>query len=158
MRSRILVLNGPNLNLLGERERDIYGIATLADVEAACRRRADANGAELRFRQSNREGDLIDWVQEARHTADALIINAGAYSHTSIALFDALLVLTIPVIEVHISNIFEREAFRHHSYVSRAARGVICGLGILGYELAVEAAVHALRGAEPTMRAAGATG
>jgi 3-dehydroquinate dehydratase-2 len=160
MRSRIFVLNGPNLNLLGQRERDIYGAATLADVEAACRRRADANGADLWFRQSNREGELIDWVQEARHSADALIINAGAYSHTSIALLDALLSVTIPVIEVHISNIFRREAFRQHSYVSGAARGVICGLGILGYELAVEAVVDVLKGtnAEPTVRVAEATG
>jgi 3-dehydroquinate dehydratase-2 len=146
MQSRILVLNGPNLNLLGEREPHIYGAATLADVEAACRRRATAKGAELRFRQSNREGELVDWIQEARQTADALIINAGAYSHTSIALLDALLALTIPVIEVHISNIFRREPFRHYSHVSRAARGVICGLGPLGYELAVEAAVDALAG------------
>jgi 3-dehydroquinate dehydratase-2 len=144
MQPRILVLNGPNLNLLGEREPHIYGAATLADVEAACRRRAEASGAELQFRQSNAEGELIDWVQQARQAADALILNAGAYSHTSIALFDSLLALTIPVIEVHISNIFRREPFRHHSYVSRAARGVICGLGPLGYELAVEAAVHAL--------------
>jgi 3-dehydroquinate dehydratase II len=144
MQSRILVLNGPNLNLLGEREPHIYGAATLADVEAACRRRAHASGAELQFRQSNAEGELIDWVQGARQAADALILNAGAYSHTSIALFDALLALTIPVIEVHISNIFRREPFRHHSYVSRAAQGLICGLGPLGYELAVEAAVQAL--------------
>ena len=144
MQSRILVLNGPNLNLLGEREPHIYGAATLADVEAACRRRAHAMGAELQFRQSNAEGELIDWVQGARQAADALILNAGAYSHTSIALFDALLALTIPVIEVHISNIFRREPFRHHSYVSRAAQGLICGLGPLGYELAVEAAVQAL--------------
>jgi 3-dehydroquinate dehydratase II len=144
MQSRILVLNGPNLNLLGEREPHIYGAATLADVEAACRRRAHARGAELQFRQSNAEGELIDWVQGARQAADALILNAGAYSHTSIALFDALLALTIPVIEVHISNIFRREPFRHHSYVSRAAQGLICGLGPLGYELAVEAAVQAL--------------
>ncbi len=160
MRPRILVLNGPNLNLLGERERHIYGAGSLADVEAACRRRADASGAELLFRQSNREGELIDWVQEARHAADALILNAGAYSHTSVALLDALLTLSIPVIEVHISNIFRREAFRHHSYISRAARGVICGLGILGYELAVEAAVRALRGLDTELmeQPAGATG
>ncbi|MFO1127882.1 MAG: type II 3-dehydroquinate dehydratase [Rhodospirillales bacterium] len=150
MRLRILILNGPNLNLLGEREPHIYGAATLADVESACRQRARALGAEMEFRQSNAESDLIDWVQSARKTADALIINAGAYSHTSIALLDALLALAIPVIEVHISNIFCREPFRHHSYVSRAARGVICGLGTFGYELAIEAAVDALK---PTVAA-----
>ncbi|MFO1154371.1 MAG: type II 3-dehydroquinate dehydratase [Rhodospirillales bacterium] len=145
MRPRFLVLNGPNLNLLGEREPHIYGAATLADVESMCRQRAEAHGGELRFHQSNHEGELVDWVQEARQSADALIINPGAYSHTSIALLDALLALTIPIFEVHISNIFRREAFRQHSYVSSAARGVICGLGVYGYELAVEAAAHALQ-------------
>lgn len=142
MRPRLLVLNGPNLNLLGDREPAIYGRATLADIEIVCRRRAEALKASLDFRHSNAENDLIDWVQQARHTADALIINAAAYTHTSIALLDALSLLDMPVIEVHLSNIFRREPFRHHSYVSRAANGVICGLGPLGYALAVEAAVR----------------
>jgi 3-dehydroquinate dehydratase-2 len=150
MRPRLLVLNGPNLNLLGDREPAIYGRTTLADIELACRRRAEALKASVDFRQSNAEGDLVDWVQQARHTADALIINAAAFTHTSIALLDALTTLDMPVIEVHLSNIFRREAFRHHSYVSRAATGVICGLGALGYELAVEAAVERLHAGAAT--------
>lgn len=140
---RIFILNGPNLNLLGEREPAVYGHTTLADIEHACRQRAEALGASTDFRQSNAEGDLIDWIHQARRDADALIINAGAYTHTSIAIMDALLALTIPVIEVHLSNIFRRESFRHHSYISQAASGLICGLGAKGYELAIEAAVSA---------------
>lgn len=140
---RIFILNGPNLNLLGEREPAVYGHTTLADIEHACRQRAEALGASTDFRQSNAEGDLIDWIHQARRNADALIINAGAYTHTSIAIMDALLALTIPVIEVHLSNIFRRESFRHHSYISQAATGLICGLGAKGYELAIEAAVSA---------------
>lgn len=140
---RIFILNGPNLNLLGEREPAVYGHTTLADIEHACRQRAEALGASTDFRQSNAEGDLIDWIHQARRDADALIINAGAYTHTSIAIMDALLALTIPVIEVHLSNIFRRESFRHHSYISQAATGLICGLGAKGYELAIEAAVSA---------------
>ena len=140
---RILILNGPNLNLLGEREPEVYGYMTLADVEAICRCRADALGVTIDFRQSNAEGCLIDWIHEARRAADALILNAGAYSHTSIAIMDALLALKIPIIEVHLSNIFRREPFRHHSYISQAATGLICGLGAQGYELAIEAAVNA---------------
>ena len=139
----ILILNGPNLNLLGEREPAVYGHTTLADIERACRQRAEALGASTDFRQSNAEGVLIDWIHEARRAADALIINAGAYTHTSIAIMDALLALSIPVIEVHLSNIFRRESFRHHSYISQAATGLICGLGAKGYELAIEAAVNA---------------
>ena len=140
---RIFILNGPNLNLLGEREPAVYGHTTLADIEHACRQRAEALGASTDFRQSNAEGDLIDWIHQARRDADALIINAGAYTHTSIAIMDALLALTIPVIEVHLSNIFRRESFRHHSYISQSATGLICGLGAKGYELAIEAAVSA---------------
>ncbi len=140
---RIFILNGPNLNLLGEREPAVYGHTTLADIEYACRQRAEALGASTDFRQSNAEGELIDWIHQARRDADALIINAGAYTHTSIAIMDALLALTIPVIEVHLSNIFRRESFRHHSYISQAATGLICGLGAKGYELAIEAAVSA---------------
>ncbi len=140
---RIFILNGPHPNLLGEREPAVYGHTTLADIEHACRQRAEALGASTDFRQSNAEGDLIDWIHQARRDADALIINAGAYTHTSIAIMDALLALTIPVIEVHLSNIFRRESFRHHSYISQSATGLICGLGAKGYELAIEAAVSA---------------
>lgn len=142
MTARILVLNGPNLNLLGTREPDLYGHETMAGIEAACRRRATALGVEIDFRQSNSEGQLVDWIHEARGRAFAVIINAGAYTHTSIALLDALLAVDLPVYEVHLSNIFRRESFRHVSYVSRAARGVICGLGTMGYELALEAAAQ----------------
>lgn len=135
----ILVLNGPNLNMLGVRQPEIYGQATLGDVEAACRERAEALGLTLDFRQSNVEGELVAWLHEARDVADGIVINAGAYTHTSIALLDALMICELPVIEVHISNIFAREDFRHHSYISRAARGVICGLGPDGYLYALDA-------------------
>ena len=140
MTAQILVLNGPNLNLLGRREPQIYGRETLADIEAVCRRRAEALGLGLDWRQSNAEGQLVDWIQQADGRFAAIIINAGAYTHTSIAILDALLASGLPVFEVHLSNIFRREDFRHRSYVSKAAVGVICGLGALGYELAIEAA------------------
>jgi 3-dehydroquinate dehydratase-2 len=135
----ILVLNGPNLNLLGSREPEIYGRDTLADIETFCRQRATALGLALEFRQSNHEGELIDWIQEARAKMAGIIINPGGYSHSSVALLDALLASALPVIEVHLSNIFKRETFRRHSYVSKAARGVICGLGPRGYLLAIDA-------------------
>ena len=135
----ILVLNGPNLNLLGQREPEIYGRETLADIEAACRKRAKPLGLALDFRQSNAEAELIGWIQEARGTAAGIIINAAAYTHSSIAILDALAASELPVVEVHLSNIFRREPFRHHSYVSRAASGVICGFGGFGYSLAVDA-------------------
>nr|WP_314434568.1 type II 3-dehydroquinate dehydratase [uncultured Brevundimonas sp.] len=139
----IYVLNGPNLNLLGVREPEIYGRDTLADIERRC---ANAAGeARIVFRQSNHEGVLVDWIQEARESADALIINPAAYSHTSVALHDALKTLSIPVIELHLSNPAAREAFRHHSYVSSAATGVIAGFGAAGYELAVQAALTQVR-------------
>jgi 3-dehydroquinate dehydratase-2 len=139
MAKTVLILNGPNLNMLGLRQPEIYGRETLADVEQLCHDKAQALGIKVDFRQSNNEGELITWVQEARTKADGLIVNAGGYSHTSVALMDALLACEKPVIEVHISNIFRREQFRHHSYVSFAARGVICGLGPKGYALALEA-------------------
>lgn len=132
------LLNGPNLNMLGTREPQIYGTDTLDDIEAACHERAESLGLTVDFRQSNREGDLVTWTQEARAVHDGIIVNAGAYSHTSIALHDALLSAELPVIEVHLSNIFRREAFRHHSYVSLAAQGIICGLGLQGYLLAID--------------------
>jgi 3-dehydroquinate dehydratase-2 len=133
----ILVLNGPNLNLLGAREPDVYGTGTLDDLETLCAETAEGLGIAIEFRQSNIEGELISWVHEARARAAGLIINPAGYSHTSIALMDAILAVDIPVIEVHLSNIHKREDFRHHSYVSRAAGGVICGLGFAGYRLAL---------------------
>ncbi|MDA1090097.1 MAG: type II 3-dehydroquinate dehydratase [Proteobacteria bacterium] len=144
MTRSVLVLNGPNLNLLGTREPDIYGSETLASIEATCQNRGKALGLSVEFRQSNTEGDLVDWVQEAAGSFDALIINAGAYTHTSVAILDALLSLDMPIIEVHLSNINQREKFRHHSYISKAADGMICGLGGIGYELALESIAHRL--------------
>ena len=142
----VFVLNGPNLNLLGVREPSIYGRDTLGDVEERCTARAAALGLEIDFRQSNHEGQLVDWIQEARESADGIILNAGALTHTSVALLDALSAADLPVIEVHLSNIFRRESFRHHSYVSLAANGVICGLGAQGYEFAVDAIASLIEG------------
>jgi 3-dehydroquinate dehydratase-2 len=136
---RVLILNGPNLNLLGTRQPEVYGSTTLDDIAKACAAAAAKRGWSLDFRQSNLEGELVTWIQQARGTADALIINPAAYTHTSVAILDALLVLDIPVIEVHLSNIHKREEFRHHSFVSRAAGGVIAGFGAKGYLLALAA-------------------
>ena len=133
----VLVLNGPNLNLLGTREPEIYGNETLASIEISSRECAKRLGLAVEFRQSNTEGDLVGWTQEAAESFDALIVNAGAYTHTSVALLDALLAIKIPIIEVHLSNINKREEFRHNSFVSKAADGMICGLGGFGYELAL---------------------
>jgi 3-dehydroquinate dehydratase II len=141
----ILVLNGPNLNLLGTRQPEIYGRASLADVEKSCRRRAGELGVGLEFRQSNHEGELIDWIQEARDKACALVINPAGYGHTSVAILDALKMLGIPVVECHLSNPAAREAFRHQTYVSLAATGVVSGFGAASYELAVEAAAGLTR-------------
>lgn len=135
----IYVLNGPNLNLLGSREPEVYGKETLDDLRQRCERKAKDLGLSLDFRQSNHEGELVAWIQEARTEASGLIVNAGAFTHTSIAMLDALLACPVPIVEVHLSNIFTREPFRHQSYVSKAAKGVICGFGGVGYELAVEA-------------------
>lgn len=135
----IAVLNGPNLNLLGTREPEKYGTATLDDVEALCAEAAEELGLAIDFRQTNSEGELITWVQECRGRAEGIVINPAGYSHTSVALMDALLAVGLPVIEVHITNIHRREEFRHHSYVSRAATGVIAGFGIGGYALALRA-------------------
>jgi 3-dehydroquinate dehydratase II len=142
----VFVLNGPNLNLLGVRDPSIYGRDTLGDIEERCTARAAALGLEIDFRQTNHEGQLIDWIQEARESADGIILNAGALTHTSVALLDALSAAELPVIEVHLSNIFRRESFRHHSYVSLAANGVICGLGAQGYELALDAVASLIEG------------
>lgn len=133
------IINGPNLNLLGTREPDVYGTTTLADIEAMCAMRAKTHGLETLCLQSNDEGEMVNFIQTARSDASGLIINAGAYSHTSVAILDALQAIEIPIIEVHLSNIFAREEFRHHSYVSGVAAGVICGLGAQGYEMAIDA-------------------
>ncbi len=135
----IYVLNGPNLNLLGVREPEIYGYDTLADIESRCAALLEGTDFGLVFRQSNHEGQLVDWIQEARTKACALILNPAAYTHTSVALYDALKALSIPIIECHLSNPHARETFRHHSYVSLAATGVIAGFGAIGYELAIRA-------------------
>jgi len=139
MAKPIYVLNGPNLNMLGLREPAVYGRESLGDVEKRAQERAKTLGLTIAFRQSNDEGELVSWIQEARDKAQGIILNAGAYSHTSIAILDALQAAELPVIEVHLSNIFRREPYRQHSYVSLAAIGVICGLGAKGYELALEA-------------------
>ncbi len=135
----IAVLNGPNLNLLGTRQPDIYGAETLDDVEALCAETAEQLGLAIDFRQTNGEGELVTWVQECRGRAAGIIINPAAYSHTSIALMDALKAVDLPIVEVHISNLHRREEFRHLSYVSKVATGVIAGLGIRGYALALRA-------------------
>ena len=133
----VFVLNGPNLNLLGKRQPQIYGHETLADVEAGCRALARDLDLEIRFHQSNAEGQIIDWIHEARETAGGIAINPAAYTHTSVAILDALNAFDGPVIEVHISNVHKRESFRHHSYVSLRADGVIAGCGTQGYALAL---------------------
>ncbi len=144
MAGTIYVLNGPNLNLLGEREPEIYGRTTLDDIRKAVAARAKSLGFRAIFRQSNAEGELLDWIQEARLKGAGLILNGGAYTHTSVALLDALKACTIPVVEVHLSNPFAREKFRHHSYISPAATGIICGFGAHGYLLALDAIAHKL--------------
>jgi 3-dehydroquinate dehydratase-2 len=138
-RPEIMILNGPNLNMLGVREPAIYGRETLGDIEDACRAMAEDIDLGIDFRQSNHEGELVSWIHEARDSADGIIINAGAYTHTSVAILDALTLAELPVIEVHLSNIYKRESFRHHSYISPVARGVLCGFGGQGYVLAMQA-------------------
>ncbi|MCE2510692.1 MAG: type II 3-dehydroquinate dehydratase [Alphaproteobacteria bacterium] len=144
MPSPILILNGPNLNLLGEREPEIYGTETLADIAAAVETAADALGLNVEFRQTNAEAELVTWIQEARGKYAGIVLNAGAFTHTSVAIYDALLLCEQPVIEVHLSNIFRREPFRHHSYVAPAAQGLICGFGGHGYVLALQAMARIL--------------
>jgi 3-dehydroquinate dehydratase-2 len=141
----ILILNGPNLNLLGTREPEVYGRDTLKEIEAECRRHAKARGLAVDFRQSNHEGELVGWVQEARGRAAGIIVNAAGYTTTSVALLDALLAVGLPVIEVHLSNIFRREAFRQHSLISLASKGVVCGLGKIGYLVALDAFARLLK-------------
>ena len=134
----ILLLNGPNLNMLGTRQPEVYGQETLADVVALCQQTAAAHGRTVRAEQSNHEGQLIDWIHEARGVASGIVINPGGLTHTSVALRDALVVPEIPIIEVHISNVHAREEFRHHSFVSPIASGVIAGFGVAGYGYAIE--------------------
>ena len=142
---KILFLNGPNLNLLGQREPEVYGRTTLAEIGKRVAARAKGHGLAVVFRQSNHEGDLLDWLQEARSKAVGVILNAGGYSHTSVALLDAARALEKPLIEVHLSNPYARERFRRHSYISQAATGVICGLGADGYIAAVDALARILK-------------
>lgn len=144
MANTILVLNGPNLNMLGTREPGIYGAQTLAGIEQMCRAEAQRLGVLLEFRQSNHEGELIGWIQGALGTAAGIVINPAGYSHTSVALRDAILAVGLPTIEVHLSNIYNREPFRHHSYISPVATGVLCGFGALGYRLAIAALAEKL--------------
>lgn len=138
-RPLVAVLNGPNLNLLGTREPEVYGTTTLRDIEKMVRGSADDLGLRIEFRQSNHEGELVDLIQGARRNAAGIIVNAGAYTHTSVAILDALLAADLPVVEVHLSNLFKREEFRHYSYITPAAHGLICGFGATGYLLALEA-------------------
>jgi 3-dehydroquinate dehydratase-2 len=145
----VYILNGPNLNLLGKREPHIYGHETLADVEAQCRRLGDELKLGIEFHQSNAEFKLIDWIHEAREKAAAIIINPGAFTHTSVAILDALNACACPILEVHISNVHRREAFRHHSYVSLAATGVMAGFGTHGYQLALRHVAHLLQAKAP---------
>ena len=139
MTSKVLILNGPNLNMLGTREVEIYGNDSLADIETKARARADGLAMEIDFRQSNSEAELVDWIQQARGEFGGIIINAGAYTHTSIAILDALNMVDMPIIEVHLSNIYGRETFRKDSYISSVAKGVITGFGPTSYLLALEA-------------------
>jgi len=141
----VLIVNGPNLNMLGVREQAIYGKSTLRDLENLCKKTAKELGLAVDCLQSNLEGELVNWIQGARKTHSAIIINAGGYSHTSVAIHDALILSELPVFEVHISNIYAREAFRHTSLLSRAAKGVLCGFGIQGYSLALQAVANLLQ-------------
>lgn len=138
MAKTVYVLNGPNLNLLGTREPHIYGADTLKDVEALCRKTAKAHGFDIEFRQSNIEGEIVTWIQEAGRKGIGIVINPAGYTTTSVAILDAILAAKIPTVEIHITNIHAREEFRHHSYVSKGAKAVICGFGVPGYALAIE--------------------
>jgi 3-dehydroquinate dehydratase-2 len=145
MTKPVFILNGPNLNLLGTREPHIYGTTTLAEVEEMCRARAKDHGLETVFHQSNSEAEIIDWIHDAINDASGIIINPAAFTHTSLAILDALNMVKHPIIELHISNPHNRESFRHHSYVTFAATGLICGLGVNGYALAVDAVAELLK-------------
>ncbi|MEO0394076.1 MAG: type II 3-dehydroquinate dehydratase [Pseudomonadota bacterium] len=140
----VLILTGPNLNLLGQREPSIYGTATLADIEAGCHERATRYGLSMTFKQSNHEGELVEMIQQAINTHDAIIINGGAYTHTSVAIHDALRMVGVPILEVHLSNPHQREEFRHQSFITPVATGLICGLGQDSYLLAIDAVASLL--------------
>ena len=145
MMNKIIILNGPNLNLLGEREKSQYGNFTLKDIEEKCKDYSNKNNIELSLFQSNIEGELVDKIQNSRNNQDGLIINAGGYTHTSVAIHDALKILKFPIIELHVSNIYNREEFRHKSLISKVAKGVICGFGADGYVMSLEAMNKFLR-------------
>ena len=145
---RVLFLNGPNLNLLGHREPSVYGKTTLADIEARVRGRANSLGATLDFRQTNSEGELVNWIQEAKGQFDAIVLNAAAYTHTSVALRDSIAAVGVPTIEIHLSNVHAREEFRHRSLIAPVCRGQICGFGAFSYILGLEAAVNINAGKE----------
>ncbi len=144
----VLIINGPNLNLLGTREPEIYGTETLDDICAAVTIKAGALGIGVDFRQSNSEGQIVEWIHEAREAHAGILINAGAYSHTSVAIMDALLAYEGAIVEVHLSNLFKREQFRHHSYITSVAQGLICGLGSQGYDLALQALAPIIKNQE----------
>ncbi len=143
---KIIILNGPNLNLLGEREKNQYGSFTLDDIEKNCKKFADKNKLNITFFQSNIEGEIVETIQNSRNVQNGLIINAGGYTHTSVAIHDALKIIKIPIIELHISNIYNREDFRHKSLISKVSKGVICGFGASGYIMALEAMKRYLEG------------
>ena len=143
--NKIIILNGPNLNLLGEREKEKYGTIKLIDIENNCKEFAKKNGIELSLIQSNIEGELVDHIQQARKDQNGLILNAGGYTHTSVAIHDALKILKIPIIELHITNIYNREEFRHKSLISKVAKGVLCGFGVDGYVMALQAMISYLK-------------
>ena len=146
---KILFLNGPNLNLLGQRETDVYGTTTLAEIEAKVRERGKKLGADIDFRQSNLEGELVGWIQEAKAKFDVIVLNAAAYTHTSIALRDAIVAVGVPTIEIHLSNVHAREEFRHKSLIAPVCHGQIVGFGVYSYILGVEAAVNVNEGRKP---------
>tara|TARA_B100000401_G_scaffold118977_1_gene77690 strand:+ start:1896 stop:2342 length:447 start_codon:yes stop_codon:yes gene_type:complete len=145
MKYKIIVINGPNLNLLGEREKEKYGDISLKKIETECLDFAAKNNIELTFKQSNIEGEIVSLIQECRNKYSGLIINAAGYTHTSVSILDALMVLKIPIIELHITNIYNREEFRHKSLISKAATGIICGFGVKGYIMALEATKNILK-------------
>ena len=145
MKHNIIIINGPNLNLLGEREREKYGTETLKDVEIACDKLASKNNIQLSFFQSNIEGEIVTKIQESRQKMNGLIINAGGYTHTSVAIHDALKLLKIPIIELHITNIYNREDFRHKSMISQVSNGIICGFGTKGYLMSIEAIMDLIK-------------
>ena len=142
MTKPVFILNGPNLNMLGTRERDVYGTSSIGEIETMCQEKAKTLGLLVDFRQTNQEGELVSWVQESRESASGLVLNAAAYTHTSVALHDALRMINIPIIEVHLSNVYKREDFRHKSFVSPVAQGVICGFGAHSYEMALDAVAN----------------